>query len=389
MTFQHVFTQPLPTLALLALGASESVIGIQSACVFGTLVLQLPTLRAIARWPKRRILVLAHVLAIAAALPLLGFRQLAELDAGLPVALASFAALAAAASISNTVWFPLLRSYVEPRRIGRFFGTLRTGWHLTLILYFLGSQAWLAAHPDDFAPVFWIAFAFGLARIPLIARMPERSERTGERIRVREALALAREPRMRRYLLGVAWGQAGRATTIPFAMVMLQREVGLSQSSLVLATAAIFAGGLASLYLWGRLVDRAGAAPVFTGCSLGMGGLVLALALAGGSGTVTLGAAVAFFFLYAALHAGFGVADTHVLFGLTPDHAPSRALVLGSVAVGSLAGLTPLLAGAALEASLDGAADRLEVYRGFFLALGALQALAFLPLRSFTRERRD
>jgi hypothetical protein len=102
-----------------------------------------------------------------------------------------------------------------------------------------------------------------------------------------------------------------------------------------------------------------------------------------------LGAAVAFFFLYAALHAGFGVADTHVLFGLTPDHAPSRALVLGSVAVGSLAGLTPLLAGAALEASLDGAADRLEVYRGFFLALGALQALAFLPLRSFTRERRD
>jgi hypothetical protein len=148
MTFQHVFTQPLPTLALLALGASESVIGIQSACVFGTLVLQLPTLRAIAHWPKRRILVLAHVLAIAAALPLLGFRQLAELDAGLPVALASFAALAAAASISNTVWFPLLRGYVEPERIGRFFGTLRTGWHLTTSRRSSGSpspSAWRAS----------------------------------------------------------------------------------------------------------------------------------------------------------------------------------------------------------------------------------------------------
>ena len=389
MTFQTVFTQPLPTLALLALGASATQVGIQSACVFGFLLLQLPTLRVVAHWPKRRILVGAHVLALAAALPLLGFRSLAGSDAGLTIALVAFACLAAAASISNTVWFPLLRSYVEPTRIGRFFGTLRTGWHLTLIIYFLGSQAWLARHPNDFAPLFWVAFACGLARIPMIARMPERSERTGERIRVREALALAREPRMKRYLLGVAWGQAGRATTIPFAMVMLRREAGLSESSLVLATAAIFAGGLASLYLWGRIVDRAGAAPVFTGCSLGMGALVLGLAFAGASGTVTLGGAVAFFFVYAALHAGFGVADTHVLFALTPDHAPSRALVLGSVAVGSVAGLTPLLAGTLLDVALAGGGAPLEVYRSFFLVLGALQALAFLPLRGFTAARRE
>jgi MFS family permease len=388
MTFQTVFPQPLPTLALLALGASATQVGIQSACVFGFLLLQLPTLRGVGRWPKRRILVGAHVAALAAALPLLGFRSLAESDAGLGIALIAFAGLAAAASVSNTVWFPMLRAYVEPERIGRFFGTLRTGWHLTLIVYFLGSQVWLARHPNDFAPLFWIAFACGLARIPLIARMPERNERTGERIRVREALALAREPRMKRYLLGVAWGQAGRATTIPFALVMLRREVGLSESSLVLATAAIFAGGLVSLYVWGRIVDRAGAAPVFTGCSLGMGALVLGLAFAGASGTVTLSAAVAFFFVYAALSAGFGVADTHVLFALTPDHAPSRALVLGSVAVGSVAGLTPLLAGTLLDAALAGGAAPLTVYRGFFVVLGGLQALAFLPLRGFTGARR-
>ncbi len=103
---------------------------------------------------------------------------------------------------------------------------------------------------------------------------------------------------------------------------------------------------------------------------------------------MTIIVAVAFFFLYAALHAGFGVADTHVLFELTPDHAPSRALVLGSVAVGGIAGLTPLLAGMLLDATLADAPVPLDVYRGFFLVLGGLQGLASLPLRRFGGTRR-
>lgn len=386
MTFQTVFTQPLPTLALLALGASEIQVGLQSACVQGFLLLQLPTLRRVAKHPKRRILVGAHLAALTAAVPLLFFRSLAGSGSGLVVALISFAALAAAVSVSNTVWFPMLRAYVEPARVGRFFGTLRTGWHLTLILYFLGSRAWLAHHPADYAPLFGLAFALGVARIPLIARLPERSERTGERIRVREAFALAREPAMRRYLAGAAWGQAARATTVPFAMVMLRREIGLSEATLVAATVAIFAGGLAALYVSGRAVDRMGPAPVFRTCALGMGLLVLGLALLSETGGVSGAAAVTFFFLHAALGAGFGVADTHVLFGLTPDHAPSRALVLGAVAVGTAAGLSPLLAGVLLESALSDAAVRLDVFRAFFVGLALFQALSFLPLRRFRRE---
>ena len=206
MTFLVAFTQPLPTLALLALGASETQVGVQTALVHACMLLQLPTLLLVARVPKRSILVGAHTLALLAALPLLAFGALTHADGGRGVALLCFAGVAAAISASNTVWFPLLRSYVEPGRIGRFFGTLRTGWHLTLILYFLGSQAWLARHPGDFGPLFGVAWALGLARVTLISRLPERSERTGERIRIREAVALAREPAMRRYLAGVAWG---------------------------------------------------------------------------------------------------------------------------------------------------------------------------------------
>ncbi len=385
MTFQMVFTEPLPTLALLALGASETLVGLQMALARVFLVLQLPALRLVARLPKRSILVSAHVFAMAGALPLLAFRSLAESadDGARAVAVAAFALVAIGISVSNTVWFPLLRAYVEPERIGRFFGTLRTGWHLTLILYFLASQAWLARHPGDFAPLFGIAWALGLARIAFIARLPERSERTGERIRMREALALARRPDMRRYLMGVAWGQGVRVATLPFVITLLRREVGFSEAEVVWTTVATFSGGLASLYLWGRVVDRTGAEPVFRWTAVGMGLLVVALVGVSGRDTATLVAVVAFFFVHTALASGFGVADTHVLFGLTPSHAPSRALVLASVCVGSAAGLAPALAGALLDASLAGAADPLDVYRVFFVAAGLLQALAFVPLRRF------
>jgi hypothetical protein len=387
MTFQMVFTQSLPTLALLALGASETQVGLQTAAVQGFLLLQLPTLRLVARVPKRSILVGGHVVALACATPLLAFSGLAGLDEGVGVriALLSFAALAAAVCVSNTVWFPLLRGFVEPERIGRFFGMLRTGWHLTLIVFFAGSQVWLAGHPGAFAPLFGFAWTLGVLRTFLIARLPEHSERTGARIRIREAVALAREPRMRRYLVGVAWSTGVRVATVPFVIVLLRREIGFSEAQIVYTTIALFAGGLVSLYGWGHVVDRFGAAPVFRGTCVGMALLVASLTVVSGAGAGTLAAAVGFFFLHSILAAGFGVADTHVLFNLTPSHAPSRALVLGSVCVGTVAGTTPALAGVFLDAQLAAAAEPLGVYRAFFLGMAVAQALAFLPLRGFTR----
>jgi predicted MFS family arabinose efflux permease len=385
MTFQTVFTQSLPTLALVALGASETLVGVQSALVQAALLLQLPTLLAVARVRKRTILVCAHGLALAAALPLLAFGGLARAKGGVELALASLAVVAVGIGISNTVWFPMLRALVERDRIGRFFGTLRTGWHLTLIVYFLASREWLARHPGEFGPLFAAAWVCGALRVLLISRLPERSERSGERIRVGELFALARTPAMRAYLAGTAWSAAARTAALPFAVVMLRRELGLTDAEVVLTSVATYAGGLVSLYFWGRAVDRIGAAPVFRLTALGMGSLLAALALLGAAGALSVPAAVAIFFAHAALFAGFGVADTHVLFELAPEHAPSRAVVLAAVCVGLAAGLAPALAGRLLDAALASGRAPLDVYRAFFLAAGSAQALAFLPLRRFAR----
>jgi MFS family permease len=388
-TFRLVFTQHLPTLALVSLGASELLVGVQSAFVFVFIALQLPTLRAIARVSKRAILVSSHVVAVVAALPLVFFGRLGEMpgEAAVPIALASFALVAVGVCIGETVWFPLLRAYVEPEAIGRFFGVLRTGWHMALIAFYLFSQAWLAAHPNDFATLFAVGFAIGAARTLLIAPLPERSERTGERIRVREVLALLRQERLRHYLATVSWSHSMRLAAIPFVIVMLRRVAGFTDTEVIYTTVAWYAGGVASLYLWGRAVDRVGALAVLRVTTIGQGLLIaLLFGFAPIGGLVPL--MVAWFFALSALASGHGVADTHVLFSLTPPEAPARTLVLGAVGVGLAAGIAPVVAGALLDAWLPdrgGAEAALEIYRAFFALAGGLVWLALVPLRRLTR----
>ncbi len=387
MTHRMVFTEHLPTLALVALGASETLVGLQQTFVSAGQVFQLPTLRAVARFSKRSILVFGQTLAVLGGVPLLFFGTLAALpsDLAVSIALASLTATAVGIVVGQTVWFPLLRSYVEADRIGRFFGTLRSGWHFTLIFYFVGAQRWLASHPGDFGPLFGVAWLLGVLRIALVARLPERSERSGARIRVRDAFARVRgSTDLQRYLAGITTSQAVRRSVVPFAIVMLRREIGFSDADLVVTTVAFFAGGLVSLYLWGRAVDAAGPEPVFRWTCLGMAASIAALVAVREPGTSAFALSVGFFFVYSVLSAGFGVADTNVLFRLTPPEAPAPTLVAANVIESVLSGITPLLVGITIDALLT-PETALRVYHGFFLLAALAQLAALLPLRRFTR----
>jgi hypothetical protein len=386
MTHRNAYTDQLPTLALVGLGASETLVGLQRAFEPLCQLLQLPTLRALGRLRKRSILLGGQALAVVAGLPLAAYGALAGSgrEGALVLALASLAATAAGLVVSNTVWFPLLRGYVEPGRIGAFFGVLRTGWHLTLIAFFLGAHRWLEAHPGSFGPVFALASAAGLARIALLVRLPEAAASGDERVRVRDSLALlGSDARLRRYLAGMILFGAARRAAVPFAIVMMRRSLGLSDADVVLATAAFFAGGFASLYGWGRAVDRFGPLPVFVATALGSAALLGGLAAAAPGRQAF--AMVAFFFALAVLAAGFGVADTHVLFGLAPEREPTPTLVVADVATSLAYGAAPLAAGLVLELAIGAGAEPAAAYRVLFAVAAAASALAALPLRGFRR----
>lgn len=384
MTFYMVFTQQLPTLALVHLGASEAAVGVQTAFIFGFQLLQLPVLRLVSRFSKRSILVVGQALAVLGALPLVFFARLSEGESPVSVALLGFGLVAVGLNVSQTVWFPMLRGFVEPEAIGRFFGMLRSVWHLALIVFYVAAQRWLDARPGAFGPLFLVGLLCGVLRIGMVLRLPEQSERGSAPIRVRESLALLRDlPELRAYLLGTVGFRAVFWSVVPFAIVMLEREVGFTADAILLTTVAWYAGGLLTLYPWGRLVDRIGPYPVFVGTSLGMGALILGLTLFQEPGTGALLGAVGFFFGVYALAAGFGVADTQVLFRLAPADAPARLLVVAQVTSHVLGGLPPIAVGFLLEQTLAGAPDRLDVYDACFAVAAVLQALAFLPLRRF------
>jgi len=386
MTFRTIFTEWVPTLALVGLGAKEAVVGLQSAFdPLGHLV-QLVVLRSVGRVSMRRLLVLGQVAAVAGGVPLLAYASLAAEPGprAVAVVLASLAAATLGIAVCDTVWFPMLRSYVEPGQVGRFFGTLRSGWHLTLIAYFLGARFWLAEHPGRLAPLFAVGLAAGALRVLLIARLPERQRVTGQGASLRAALALLRtHPRLRHYLFGVGAQGALWTATIPFVIVLMRRVVGLSEADVLVTTVATYAGGLVSLYPWGGVVDRVGPARVFRWTSLGLAAALLSLLLFREPGPFAVVGLTAFFFAAAVLRAGFGVADTHVLFELAPEEAPASLIVVATAMTFLPRGVAPLAVGFLLDRLLAAGAAPLATYHGLFVAAAVLQALVFLPLRGF------
>ena len=388
MTHRNVFTDQLPTLALIGLGASEAWIGLQRAFEPVSQLLQLPTLRLVGRLQKRSILIGGQGIAVLGGLPLVAYAALVASGGGLAlgVALASLWVTAVGIVISQTVWFPLLRGYVEPGRIGEFFGVLRTGWHLTLIAFFIGAQRWLASHPGSFGLLFGVATGAGLLRMALIARLPEAPAAPDERVRARDALALLRRHApLRRYLAGMILCGAPRRAALPFAVVMMRRAMGLTDADVMLTTVASFAGGFASLYAWGRAVDRLGAEPVFRATAWISAAMLVALAIVGPHADLL--AMVFFFFVFVALAAGFGVADTHVLFGLSPEQEATPTLVIADVTTSLAYGAAPFLTGVALDLAITAGADPTSAYRVLFAIAGVATALAPIPLRAFRSER--
>jgi MFS family permease len=386
MTHRLVYTEQLPTLALVSLGASEWVVGLQRGFEpFGQL-LQLPTLRLVGRFSKRSVLIGGQLIAVVGGLPMVAYALLSSgvLPWPLMIALLSFATAAAGLVVSQTVWFPLLREYVEAGGIGRFFGLLRTGWHLTLIGYYVAAQRWLAAYPGSFAPLFAVATACGLLRIVLVARLPEAPAETGRRIRVREVLGvLLRDARLRAYLCGVGLCGAARRVVIPFSIVLMRRVLGMAEGEVLLATVAYFSGGFVSLYLWGRVVDRYGPRLVFfsTGGTLAAAYCALVLTLPA-AGSLQM---IATFFTVAVLSSGFDVADTHVRFSIAPEDAPLRHLVVADVASSLIYGSAPLLTGLLLDIALSADIAPAAAYRAIFAGAAAATLLSLVPLRQFKR----
>jgi hypothetical protein len=94
---------------------------------------------------------------------------------------------------------------------------------------------------------------------------------------------------------------------------------------------------------------------------------------------------VAFFFVFVALASGFGVADTHVLFGLSPEREATPTLVIADVTTSLAYGAAPFLVGVALDLAIGAGVDATDAYRVLFAIAAATMLLSPIPLRGFRR----
>ncbi len=381
MTHYRVFTTDLPTLVLVSLGAGDAIVGLQRAFEPLLQVLRLPTLRATARWRMRSILVGGQIAAVVFGLPLVLHDEIAARGANvaLPIFLGSLAFCAAALAIAQTVWFPLLYTYVDPERTGRFFGLLRSAWHATLVVYFIAAQRWLAAHPGGFGVLFGVGWLCGVARIFLLALLPEARTDPDRAPRAPLSLLLT-DRRLRHYLTGTTLSGAARRVALPFAIVWLRRHVGLTDSDVLLTTIATFLGQLVSLLGWGRLADRHGAMRVFRITAFGGALATASLLLLRAPGPWALPLAIASFFAMAVFLAGFEVADTQMLFSLAPSSGATATLVVAAVVSSTLNGIAPIAVGLGLEATVSAGTTPLAAYGALFSLTALAQVIALWPL---------
>lgn len=383
MLYRMATVGTLATQALVTLGASATAVGAHAGLVSFATLIQLPSLRLLSRIEKRRLLLWTQVAGLVTGLPLVAFAWLAELDPGVavPLALLSLALTTLALTSGSTAFWPLLHGFVPRSATARFFATLRSLWHLTLIGFFLASAWWLKEHPARFGALFAVAWVGGLVRALLLLAFPERPEDHVERPRDTFA-RLRTSPRLRRYLRGVTFDQIGYRALPPFAVLLLRREAGLSEAEVLGLTLSLYTGGLLALLPAGWLSDRFGSRPVLrASCWLRATVITgLAAAVLTCEGTTLLAVFCALFLGWAFLTSAFGVAEVKVLFELAGDGSPSGVIVTTIVIRSVVAGAVALAIGVGIDAALSAELPSLPLYVGVFLFLAALQAGAALPL---------
>ncbi len=256
--------------------------------------------------------------------------------------------------VSTCAWLPLITHLIPEKLLGLYLSGEATmsnlGSFVTVILcaLCLGKQP----HPWQFAIAFGFSALTGLASLFFLNRIPDVPitpdvRRSNEPV---PWLEMLRHPSFRGFLLFVVvWSLAYGGVTA-FSLAFLKAKSGLPDGTILLVTALAFLGGLGSMWIGSRRLDRFGCKPII-GLSLGAWLLILLIWLAFSGGelkiqlwlvaVVQLGMG-----LFAAL---IGVANNRLAMGIIPSMGRSHFLVLYSVFANLALGLAPVAWGLLID----------------------------------------
>jgi MFS family permease len=344
-----------------AMAASNFAIGVLAAVPFIAQLLQIPAVFVIERWrSRRRVSVWSSgigrcFLLASAATPFLGG------NAAVVALIATVAVHQSMAAVSGCAWNSWMRDLVPATEYGRFFGR-RTAvtTAVSITLAFVGSlliDGWKRYVPGD--PVFAYSFLFaisaciGLWGVYLLNLTPE-PQIAAERERTRfhhQLAAPLRDVNFRRLVLFLSTWNFAVNLAAPFFTVYMLKTLRYEMTTIIFLTLASQVSNLASLGVWGALIDRfsnkavlGAAAPLFLVC------------MAGWTLTGQPWAQSAIFASLLALHvlsgastAGVALASGNIAMKLSPEGAATVYLAANSVITACCAAAAPILGGLAAD----------------------------------------
>jgi MFS family permease len=339
------------------LGASNFAIGILAAVPFLVQLLQIPAVVLVEHWrDRRRICVNASFvgrcfLIMCGAVPLLGPA------AGIAALIGCLAIYQGMGAIGGCAWNSWMRDLVPNQEFARFFaGRTAATTALAIVLAFGGSvliDTWKTNFtlPADFAYsiLFALSGLVGLVGVYLLSITPNPAMAPVEKPPHFRTLFAApfRDANFRRLILFLSSWNFAVNLAAPFFAVYMLKTLSYRMTDVMILTIASQLTSLASLGVWGSLIDRFGSkavlsvsAPLFLACMLGW-------TLTGLPWTQGMT-----FYLLFAIHmlmglstAGVALASTNIAMRLSPSGQATVYLAANSVVSATFAGIAPMIGG--------------------------------------------
>lgn len=250
-------------------------------------------------------------------------------------------------NIGAAGWFPMLHDNVPSRITGKFFGTFRVYWQISVLLSTL-LIAWFLGH----APTWWkfcVVFAVGescfIIKIFCLRQLKEKpipNQPPNPPSLWRVLKRAVTNPGIGYFMGYILLYNVAVYMCLPFQIKYL-KELGYSEGYIIAANAMISLGAIVSLPFWGRLADRFGNRSVFNFSHIG---IIIVLA-----GWVivdkNLFSAIYVFALYglwSVFQSANGIAQTRYMFHAVSETDQSNMVIINACLTLSIA-LAPLISG--------------------------------------------
>ncbi|MBL6765594.1 MAG: hypothetical protein ISQ14_11620 [Verrucomicrobiae bacterium] len=340
-----------------SLDATATILGIIAGMMPLLVILQIPAARHVPRfgykrfvysgWGIRTLIVLGIAL-----VPLLGVWLGRTSQLGL--LLLGLFGYNFSRGISSCAWLPWITAIVPESHRGRYLAGDAAWTNLGNFAIVLGAALWLGADPGPFHFAIMIGFAavtggcslIFLKRIPEV-EAPEEMVRSGQPVPWR---AIVRHPPFRQMLrFGVGWAvtSGGLGT---FTVAWLKTQTDMTENAILAVTSVTFLGGLSSLVLMSRRLDRFGSKPalalaLFLWLGIGCCWSLLALErLDPGMGVL-----VPLHFVMGLAAALVGMAVMRQVMGAIPQMGRSHFFAIYSVVTNVTLGLAPVFWGVLID----------------------------------------